>query len=82
MDIKEKTIKAVVGDNIGTELFNYIKQHADKIIPDAEWNPNNKPDGIMPSKLDFSAWQNRKTDYGKTFSIEVIGEGINIKVYK
>ena len=81
-DIKEKTIKAAVGDKIGTELFNYIKQHADKIIPDAEWNPNNKPDGIMPSKLDFSAWQNRKTDYGKTFSVEVTGEVINIKVYK
>ena len=81
-DIKEKTIKAAVGDKIGTELFNYIKQHADKIIPDAEWNPNNKPDGIMPSKLDFSAWQNRKTDYVKTFSVEVTGEVINIKVYK
>ena len=37
---------------------------------------------IEPSALDFSAWQNRKTDYGKTFSIEVIGESINIKVYK
>ena len=82
VDIKEKTIKAVVGDNIGTELFNYIKQHADKTIQDAEWNPYGNPDGIKPSKLDFSAWQNRKTDYGKTFSIEVIGEGINIKVYK
>lgn len=40
------------------------------------------PDGIVASKLDFSAWQNRKTDYGKTFSIEVIGDGIKIKVYK
>ena len=63
-------------------MFNYIKQHADKTIPDAEWNPNNEPDGIKPSALDFSAWQNRKTDYGKTFSIEVTGEGIKIKVYK
>lgn len=81
-DIKEKTIKTVVGDKIGTELFNYIKQHADKVIPDAEWNPNGNPDGIKASKLDFSAWQNRKTDYGKTFSVEVTGEVINIKVYK
>lgn len=81
-DIKEKTIKAVVGDKNGTELFNYIKQHADKVIPDAEWNPNGNPDGIKASKLDFSAWQNRKTDYGKTFSVEVTGEVINIKVYK
>ena len=37
---------------------------------------------IEPSTLDFSAWQNRKTDYGKTFSVEVTGEVINIKVYK
>ena len=82
VDIKEKTIKAAIGDKIGAELFNYIKQHADKIIPDEKWNPYNMPDGIMPSKLDFSAWQNRKTDYGKTFSVEVTGEVINIKVYK
>ena len=40
------------------------------------------PDGIVASELDFSTWQNRKTDYRKTFSIEAIGEGIKIKVYK
>ncbi len=28
--IKEKTTKAVVGDQIGQELFNYIRAHADK----------------------------------------------------
>ena len=61
---------------------NYIKQHANKIIPDSEWNPYNMPDGIMPSKLDFSAWQKRKTDYGKNFSIQVEGEAIKINVYK
>ena len=81
-DIVEKTVKTTVGDKVGTELFNYIKQHADKIIHDDYWNPNNVPDGIVASKLDFSNWQNRKTDYGKTFSIEVIGDGIFIKVYK
>lgn len=31
--IKEKTIKAVVGDQIGQELFNYIRAHADKTTP-------------------------------------------------
>lgn len=82
VDVKEKTIKAVVGDKIGTELFNYIKLHADKIISDPVENPYNMPDGIMPSKLDFSAWQNRKTDYGKTFSVQVVGESIKINVYK
>ena len=37
---------------------------------------------IEPSILDFSAWQNRKTDYGKTFSVQVVGESIKINVYK
>lgn len=31
--IKEKTMKAVVGDQIGQELFNYIRTHADKTTP-------------------------------------------------
>lgn len=31
--IKEKTIKAVVGNQIGQELFNYIRVHADKTAP-------------------------------------------------
>lgn len=31
--IKEKTIKALVGDQIGQELFNYIRMHADKTTP-------------------------------------------------
>jgi hypothetical protein len=30
-EIKEKTIKAVVGDVIGKELFDYIRPHADQI---------------------------------------------------
>ena len=29
-DLKEKVIKAVVGDNVGQELFSYINQHANK----------------------------------------------------
>ena len=37
---------------------------------------------IEPSILDFSAWQNRKADYGKTFSVQVVGESIKINVYK
>lgn len=44
-DVAEKTIKAVVGDNIGQELFDYIKKHADKTtsgyIP--EYNENGEP---------------------------------------
>ena len=48
----------------------------DHLIPDLI------PGRIEPSTLDFSAWQNRKTDYGKTSSIEVTGKVIKIKVYK
>jgi len=29
-DVKEKAIKAIVGDNVGQELFNYINEHAKK----------------------------------------------------
>ena len=79
-DITEKTIKAVVGDKVGTELFNYIKQHADKIIPDAEWNPYNMGDGINSKYLDLSAWKNRPTDYGKRFTVDN-ADGLTIHVY-
>ena len=79
-DIKEKTIKAVVGDKIGTELFNYIKLHANKIQHDDVWNPYDMGDGIQVATLDFSAWQNRTTDYGKRFSVDN-SNGLAIHVY-
>ena len=73
-DIKEKTIKTVVGDKIGTELFNYIKLHANKIQHDDVWNPYDMGDGIQAGTLDLSAWKNRITDYGKRFSVVYDGE--------
>ena len=137
-DVKEKTIKSIVGDNIGQELFDYIKQHADKtssgyktvlgadgqpIMGRYEWievesknsaddvieigdeygnirykanvfveDPNgyskkrvymeNVGDGICADTLDLTMWQNRKTDYGKLFSVEANGSGVIINVYK
>ena len=79
-DSTEKTIKCVVGDKIGTELFNYIKIHADKIIPDPEWNPYNMGDGVNSKHLDLSAWKNRTTDYGKRFTVDN-ADGLTIFVY-
>jgi len=79
-EIKEKAIKAVVGDKIGTELFNYIKIHANKIEHDDYWNPYDMGDGINAATLDFSGWQNRTTDYGKRFSVDN-SNGLSIHVY-
>ena len=68
--------------------FGLIEENSsnDRAETGADQNDHLIPDLISgrsePSTLDFSTWQNRKTDYGKTFSIEVVGEGINIKVYK
>lgn len=93
-DIKEKTIKSIVGDKIGTELFNYIKQHADKkqlgggyiaTLDNSgelamKWTDDGIGDGIQAATLDFSAWQNRTTDYGKRFSVDN-SNGLAIHVY-
>lgn len=93
-DIKEKTIKAVVGDKVGTELFNYIKIHANEkllgggyisTINDSgelsmKWTDDGIGDGIQAGTLDLSAWQNQTTDYGKRFSVVYDGELI-IHVY-
>lgn len=123
-DIKEKTIKAVVGDQIGQELFHYIRAHADKMdmtggyktvvdangnlimgsletILDAngwvvgtefiedpngpdrkrEWSAAPSADGINAPTLDLSMWQNRTTDYGKTFNVTNNEGLIVINVY-
>lgn len=68
--------------------FGLIEENSsnDRAETGADQNDHLIPDlisgRIEPSTLDFSTWQNRKTDYGKTFSVEVTGEVINIKVYK
>ena len=119
-DVKEKMIKAIVGDNVGQELFNYINEHAKKTssgykeVLDANGqlirgyyknvnngnnyftrvfveDPNgydtkveymsNVGDGINASTMDLSMWKSRKTDYGKTFSVEANGGALMIHVY-
>lgn len=57
--IKEKTIKAVVGDQVGQELFNYIRTHADKTTPGyiMETDENGNPiRGWYETVLDGNGW--------------------------
>ena len=97
VDIKEKTIKAAVGDKIGTELFNYIKQHADKRktgggyistshdehgYPVMVWTDDPIGDGIMAETMDLTNWKNKTTDYGKRFSVDYNStDGLLINIY-
>lgn len=120
-DVKEKTIKALVGDTVGQELFDYIRAHADKtaggyityldesgnpvhgwyetILDDNGYvvgeifheNPTNQEyktvwsetcgNGMGMDTLDWSMWQNRITDYGKTFSVGVVDGYFRIIIY-
>lgn len=81
--LKEKTIKAVVGDQIGQELFNYIRAHADKkdsgyiIATDENGNPIRgwKETGVNGETDTFTLDPNGP-DY-KTIYVENHGDGIN-----
>lgn len=87
-DIKEKTIKAVVGDQIGQELFNYIRQHADKMdmsggyktVVDENGNPVK---GWIISSIDDSPNQfvedPNGTDDKRVWSSDPVGDGVNAK---
>ena len=58
-DIKEKTIKAIVGDTVGKELFDYIRAYADKLdttggyvlAADEKGNPIKGRETIDPSTI-------------------------------
>ena len=91
----ERTIKQLIGPEIGQELYSFIKEHAD-ITPNGGYvagkDENGNPasvytdgpvgDGCMCSELDFSQWQGRQTDYGLRFSVSRAGDGFRITIYK
>ena len=95
-EVYRQTLVTVLGENIGNELFNYIKAHADRTITggyiaqinpetnsvESVWTDGEVGNGIDAQHIDFEAWQNRETDDGLRFDVVRSGNGINIMVYK
>ena len=46
-----------------------------------EWNNKATGDGFNASAIDWSAWQNRTTDYGKRFSVAADGHTLKINIF-
>lgn len=45
------------------------------------WTAESTGDGFDASKIDWSAWQNRTTDYGKRFSVTADDRAMQINIY-
>lgn len=91
----EATMKYSLGENAGAELFNWLKEHADKTVQGGYiathneygevttiWTDGEVGDGIRSTELDFESWRNKTTDNGLHYYVARNGEGIYIKVYK
>lgn len=91
----EATLKTILGEHEGGELFQYAKEHADKTVNGGyvgkhnergdvivEWTDGPVGDGIMSTQMDFEDWKGRETDDGLRYYAARSGEGIYIKVYK
>lgn len=91
----EAAIKYSIGENAGTELYNWIKTHADKTVQGgyiashneygevvAVWTDGEVGDGIRSTELDFESWRDKTTDNGLRYYAARNGDGIVIKVYK
>ena len=94
-EVVRKTLVTTLGQNAGTELFQYIKAHADIKQPagyvvrknehgqlESMWVEEPVGDGIMASEMDFTEWQGRHTDSGLRFSVSHHGNGIEIRIFK
>lgn len=91
----ERTIKKLLGENTGTEFFNWLKAHADKKTKGGyigkfdekmnlytEWTDDEVGDGIQASKISFEEWISRTTDDGLRFDVTQQGNGFKITIYK
>lgn len=91
----EVTLKNMLGENTGEELFQFIKEHADRTTNggyiayhdenneiQTQWTDGPVGDGINSGEIDFENWQRRTTDDGLRFYVARSGGGIFIKVYK
>lgn len=93
--IYEATIKQLLGENEGTNLYNWIKEHADKTTTGGyiakidkdgkvytEWTDGEVGDGVMASKMNFEDWQYKETDDGLRYNVCRDGDGFIIRIYK
>lgn len=94
-EVYRKTLVTCLGENVGTELFNYIKAHGDRTITggyvarvnpetkavESVWTDGEVGNGVDAQHIDFEAWQDRTTDNGLRFDVVRNGNGIDIFVY-
>lgn len=93
--VYEATIKELLGQNAGTEFYNWIKAHADKMTTGgyiskfdengkliSEWVDGEVGDGVMASSISFEDWSYKETDDGLRFDVTREGEGFVIRIYK
>lgn len=78
-EVYRRTMIDVLGEKTGQELFDYIKPFADRTttIKDVVWG-----DGVMASQIDFTNWQNRRTDSGIRFCVYNTDNTMWIELYK
>ena len=95
-EVVRQTLVTVLGPNAGTELFNYIKAHADMTITggyiattnpetgalESVWTDGEVGNGMNADTLNFESWQNRISDDGLRFDVVRDGNGIKVLVYK
>lgn len=91
----ETTLKSILGNNMGEELFLFIKENADRTQTggyishrdenneiQTEWTDGPVGDGINAEEIDFENWQGKVTDDGLRFYVARSGNGFFVKVYK
>ncbi len=89
----EAAVKETVGEEAGSRLYAFIKEHADQTKTGgyvasydgtgnsvAVWSDGQIGDGIMSTEMDFESWQGQRTDDGLIFDVSREGEGIRIVV--
>lgn len=93
--VVESTLKSILGETAGGELFAFIKEHADRTQTggyisrineenrlETVWTDGPVGDGIQANDIDFEAWEEKFTDDGLRFYAARSGDGFAVKVFK
>lgn len=93
--VYEKTIKTVLGDREGAVFYGWIKEHADKVMPDGyfaatdeygnrgvEWREEDCGDGVASYALNFGQWIGHTTDDDLHYDVSMYSNGFCITVYR